>query len=124
MGIVNISVVSTLKMRLSKILGVVLTHEQKSISIQTSKGCYLHTLEMFRSLVRKTTPLLAFGVGIAAFPKDWRKGQFGDKKLLVINDSVLEQIRSTDRYKQLVNDPNLKHYNSSHAFPDQHHKIT
>ena len=77
---------------------------------------------MFRSLVRKTTPLLAFGVGIAAFPKDWRKGQFGDKKLLVINDSVLEQIRSTDRYKQLVNDPNLKHYNSSHAFPDQHHK--
>lgn len=66
--------------------------------------------------------MLAFGVGIAAFPKDWRKGQFGDKKLLVINDSVLEQIRSTDRYKQLVNDPNLKHYNSSHAFPDQHHK--
>ena len=41
---------------------------------------------------------------------------------MVINDSVLEQIRSTDRYKQLVNDPNLKHYNSSHAFPDQHHK--
>lgn len=80
MGIVNISVVSTLKMRLSKKFWVwFFTHEQKSISIQTSKGCYLHTLEMFRSLVRKTTPLLAFGVGIAAFPKDWRKGQFGDK---------------------------------------------
>ncbi|EMG50757.1 hypothetical protein SBY92_001534 [Candida maltosa Xu316] len=76
---------------------------------------------MFKSLVRKTTPLIAFGVGLAAFPKEWRKGQFSDRKLLVINDSVLDQIKSTDTFKTLLANPDLKHYNSSNKFPDQHH---
>lgn len=77
---------------------------------------------MFKSIFRKTVPLVAFGVGLTAFPKDWRKGQFGDKKLLVINDSVLQQIESSDIYKELSANTNLRMYNSSHKFPDQHHK--
>ena len=79
---------------------------------------------MFKSIFRKTVPLVAFGAGLTAFPKDWRKGQFGDKKLLVINDSVLQQIESSDIYKELSANTNLRMYNSSHKFPDQHHKIT
>ncbi|KAK6882295.1 hypothetical protein K6H10_000935 [Candida tropicalis] len=77
---------------------------------------------MFKSIFRKTVPLVAFGAGLTAFPKDWRKGQFGDKKLLVINDSVLQQIESSDIYKELSANTNLRMYNSSHKFPDQHHK--
>ncbi|EDK42454.1 conserved hypothetical protein [Lodderomyces elongisporus NRRL YB-4239] len=77
---------------------------------------------MFRGTVRKTIPLLAFGIGIAAFPKEWRKGQFKtEKKLIHINDQVIQQIESTDEYKKLVSDPEIKHYTSSKAFPEQHH---
>ena len=79
MGIVNISVVSTLKMRLSKILGVVL-YTRTKIEIHTNvEGLLPPHFGNVQIISQKTTPLLAFGVGIAAFPKDWRKGQFGDK---------------------------------------------
>ncbi|KAK6458037.1 HotDog domain-containing protein [Scheffersomyces xylosifermentans] len=77
---------------------------------------------MFRRLVRTVTPLVAFGVGIAAFPAEWRKGNWRDKKILHINDSVLQQIQDSEIYKTLLADKNYTQYNTSHAFPDQHHK--
>ncbi|CAK9435786.1 uncharacterized protein LODBEIA_P04720 [Lodderomyces beijingensis] len=78
---------------------------------------------MFRGLVRKTVPLVAFGVGLAAFPKEWRKGNFNtDKKLIHINNLVLKQIEATDEYQKLISNPDYKKYTSSKAFPEQHHK--
>ncbi|KAG7665930.1 uncharacterized protein J8A68_000553 [[Candida] subhashii] len=76
---------------------------------------------MFKGLVRKTIPLVAFGVGIAGFPRDWRAGHPQDTKLLHINEEVLRQIQSTKEYKQLESNKSLRQYNSSNAFPGQHH---
>ncbi|RLV90392.1 Uncharacterized protein JA1_004620 [Spathaspora sp. JA1] len=78
----------------------------------------------FRGVVRKTIPLVAFGVGIVAFPKNWRKkyeGSDQQQKLLHINDTVIKQIQDTQLYKSLEANKNFKQYNSSHAFPGQHH---
>ncbi|KAK6465086.1 HotDog domain-containing protein [Scheffersomyces coipomensis] len=77
---------------------------------------------MFKRLVRTSVPLIAFGVGVAAFPVNYRKGNWREKKLLHINESIVNQISSTDEYKALIEDPNTSRYNSSDAFPDQHHK--
>lgn len=77
---------------------------------------------MFKRIVRTSTPLLALAVGVAAFPVGWRKGNLRDKKILHINEAVVEQIEQTEDYKNLVADPKNVQYNSSHAFPDQHHK--
>ncbi|EGW33311.1 uncharacterized protein SPAPADRAFT_60651 [Spathaspora passalidarum NRRL Y-27907] len=75
----------------------------------------------FRGFVCKTIPIVAFGVGIASFPRSWRKEYKGDPKLLRINESVLNQIQDTELYKTLQTNNNFKQYNSSHAFPGQHH---
>lgn len=76
---------------------------------------------MFKGIVRKTVPLAAFGVGMVAFPQEWKKNQFGERKLLNINESVLQQIHSTAEYKLLSADPTYRQYQKSETFPDQHH---
>lgn len=76
---------------------------------------------MFKGIVRKTVPLMAFGVGIVVFPQDWKKNKFGEQKLLNINESVLQQIQNTTEYKTLNNDPSYTLHKKSEMFPDQHH---
>lgn len=77
---------------------------------------------MFKGLVRKTIPLVALGVGIAGFPREWRSGSLPCSKLLHINEDVLTKIQATEEYKKLADNKALKQYNSSHAFPGQHHR--
>lgn len=77
---------------------------------------------MFRTLTRVSTPLIAFGLGFAVFPKDWRKSNFQDSKLTHINDSVIKKIMSTPEFKELEANKSLKSYYSSEIFPEQHRK--
>ncbi|KAK6204379.1 HotDog domain-containing protein [Scheffersomyces amazonensis] len=77
---------------------------------------------MFKRLVRTSVPLVAFGVGVAAFPANWRKGNWREKKLLHINDDVVEKITLSKEYKDLAADPDTSQYSSSETFPNQHHK--
>ncbi|KAI5963267.1 uncharacterized protein KGF55_003059 [Candida pseudojiufengensis] len=76
---------------------------------------------MFRGTVRKVIPLVAFGIGFASFPKIWRKDHLENRKISNINKSVIEQIESTQEYQSLLNNPELRQYTSSKAFPQQHH---
>ncbi|ODV67448.1 hypothetical protein HYPBUDRAFT_152389 [Hyphopichia burtonii NRRL Y-1933] len=75
-----------------------------------------------KSLTRVTTPLVAFGLGFAFYPKDFRKGNLADRKLTHINQSVLEQIEKSKEYQALLTEGNSKQYYGSHAFPEQHMK--
>ncbi|ODV78056.1 uncharacterized protein CANTADRAFT_54891 [Suhomyces tanzawaensis NRRL Y-17324] len=76
---------------------------------------------MFKGLVRTTVPLVAFGVGLAAFPALWRKSSWNQRKLLHTNDDVVRQIELLDEFQHLAKDANVELTYSSHTFPEQHH---
>lgn len=77
---------------------------------------------LVRAFTRLTTPLVAFGVGFAVYPKDWRKGSLFDRQLTHINEDILSQIQATDEFKRLEADKSLLKYHSSTIFPAQHLK--
>lgn len=77
---------------------------------------------MLKTFTRLSSPFLALGAGFAVFPKDWRKGNLGDRKLMHINESVVQQIQETQEYQTLAADDTVRQYNSSDAFPSQHHR--
>lgn len=79
-------------------------------------------MAILKTFTRLTTPLVAFGVGFAAFPRDWRKGNLFDRKLNHINDSIFEDIQDTAEFKALEADRSLTKYYSSSIFPAQHRK--
>lgn len=77
-------------------------------------------MNMFKGLVRKTIPLVAFGVGLFGFPENLRSSKFGSKQLITINENKLAQIEQTEEYKQLKNNKQFERYYKSDTFPDQH----
>ncbi|CAI5756664.1 unnamed protein product [Candida verbasci] len=76
---------------------------------------------MFKSISRKTIPIFAFGLGLAIFPKEWRKTSWNDKKINHINESIVSQIEQSNEFKKLQANKDLIVYNSSSSFPNQHH---
>ncbi|CAG86007.2 DEHA2C06050p [Debaryomyces hansenii CBS767] len=78
---------------------------------------------MFRAISRISSPFIALGIGFAAFPRDWRKGNFtNDRKLTSFNQSVIEQIQNTSEYQKLQGNESVTMHYSSQTFPSQHHK--
>lgn len=74
---------------------------------------------MLRFITRTTTPLLAFGLGFAAFP--YRKS-VRDTKLQHINEDIAQKILSSNQAQELINDPEWEQVISSNTFPHQHKK--
>lgn len=79
-------------------------------------------MSLLRRFTRLTTPVLAFGAGLALFPAEWRRSKFQPAKLTHFNQDALDRISKSDLYKQLKDDPNYKMYNNSESFPKQHHE--
>ncbi|PSK37953.1 hypothetical protein C7M61_003204 [Candidozyma pseudohaemuli] len=79
-------------------------------------------MSILRRFTRLTTPVLAFGAGLALFPAEWRKSKFQPAKLTHFNKDALDKISKSDLFQQLKSDPNYKMYYNSQSFPQQHHK--
>lgn len=79
-------------------------------------------MSLLRRFTRLTTPVLAFGAGLALFPAEWRRSKFQPTKLTHFNQEALDKISKSDLFKQLKDDPNYKMYNNSESFPKQHHE--
>lgn len=76
-----------------------------------------------RTLTRLTTPFIAFGIGFALYPKEWRKGKIsGDRKVSDLNQSLLEQISQTEEFQRVNSNELITKHNSSSLFPVQHLK--
>lgn len=78
-------------------------------------------MPLFRSFVRITTPVLAFGAGFLLFPADWRKSLWLARKLTHFNPDALRAVELSDLYKELDSRPGIKKYYNSESFPEQHH---
>lgn len=78
---------------------------------------------MLRAITRISSPFIALGIGFAAFPRDWRKGNFTDnRKLTSFNQSVIQEIEKTNEFQKLQADQSATMHYSSETFPSQHHK--
>ncbi|CCE83885.1 Piso0_004481 [Millerozyma farinosa CBS 7064] len=75
---------------------------------------------MIRGITRLSTTLVALGVGVAAFPAQWRKSSGIDNKLTHINSEVAERLENTSEFQRLEADPNTEKHYSSHVMPEQH----
>ncbi|OVF08030.1 putative MIOREX complex component [Clavispora lusitaniae] len=79
-------------------------------------------MSILRTFTRVTSPILAFGLGFALFPADWRRGRWAPEKLTHFNTDVMHELEKKELFKQLNNDPDIEKYYSSEAFPSQHRK--
>lgn len=75
---------------------------------------------MFRTTTRLVTPLVAFGAGVALFPREWRRGAFEDTKIAHFNEDVLVKLQRSEEYQRLAQDPQFSQHHASSAFPKQH----
>lgn len=81
-----------------------------------------HQMSFIRRFTRLTTPVLAFGAGLALFPAEWRQSKLQPPKLTHFNEDALDKILKSDLFNKLKNDSNYRMYYSSQSFPQQHHK--
>ncbi|WPK25750.1 hypothetical protein PUMCH_003077 [Australozyma saopauloensis] len=79
-------------------------------------------MNFLRTVTRRTSPLVAFGLGLVLFPAEWRRGNWESRKISSINDSAMNQIQNSPLYQQLSADEDVKKQNVSESFPTQHHK--
>lgn len=79
----------------------------------------LNIIRMFKSITRKATPLLAFTIGLVAFPREYQRNSAPP---FVSNQEILSKIESTSEYKLALTDPNATKHTASEAFPHQHRK--
>lgn len=75
---------------------------------------------MFKALVRFTVPTVAFGVGFATFPAQWRRGKWLAPQATHMNPEAVSAIEATPLYKQLAADPHNTMLRDDDHLPSQH----
>lgn len=75
---------------------------------------------MIRSFTRKVAPVAAFFLGYTTFPKNWTKGYTDKPKIEHVNSSVVDELESTQQYKSIAENKDMKRLFSRNMFPNQH----
>lgn len=75
---------------------------------------------MIRSFSRKITPIAAFVLGYATFPKNWTKGYSDKPKIEHVNNSVVEALEATQQYKSIAENKDMNRLFGRNMFPEQH----
>lgn len=73
-----------------------------------------------RTFSRITTPVIAFGVGFAFFPSEWRLSKWGPQPDYTVNHAALARIEQSEMYQRLDRDPAHTKRRSSDTFPVHH----